>query len=59
VGTRSSQPSGAIIESSRCSSACSAICDWMKIIAWFGSMPAASQSMTMSQQFFCTSPGAS
>jgi hypothetical protein len=49
VGTRSSQPWGVIIDISRCSSACSGTRDWMKMVAWAGSTPAASQSTIISQ----------
>ena len=36
VGTRSNQPSGVIMERSRCSSACSLTSDWRKIAHFFG-----------------------
>ena len=39
---------GVIIDSSRCSSACSGTRDWMNSVACAGSTPAASQSITMS-----------
>ena len=54
VGTRSSQPSGVIIEHSRCSSACAGTCDWMKITDFSGSSPAASQSSATSIEFSFT-----
>ena len=53
VGTRSSQPSGVIIDSSRCNSACSGTCDCTKIVATPGFSPAASQSITI----WCTCSG--
>jgi hypothetical protein len=49
VGTRSSQPSGVIIDSSKCSSACSGTFDWMNSVATAGFSPAASQSTTICQ----------
>ena len=39
------------MESSRCSSACSSTRDWMNSFASPGSMPAASQSITISHTF--------
>ena len=39
VGTRSSQPSGVIIDSSRCSSACSGTWDWTNSVATPGFRP--------------------
>jgi len=59
VGTRSSQPSGVIIDSSVCNSACSGTRDWMKSVACPGSTPVASQSTTMSHTFCSTTSGSS
>jgi len=55
-GTRSSQPNGQIIDSKRCSSACSGTCDWMNSVAELGLTPAASQSTAMLMTFCEISP---
>ena len=48
VGGNALQPAeGVIMDSSRCSSACSGTCDWMKSVATPGFNPAASQSMAI------------
>jgi hypothetical protein len=57
VGTRSSQPTGVIMPSSSDSSACSGTRDCTKIVARFGSSPAASQSVTISQTLAAISSG--
>src|SRR5436309_7636271 len=49
-GTRSSQPSGTIIENSRCNSACCGTCDWTNMVQRSGSSPAASQSSSTSSE---------
>jgi hypothetical protein len=49
VGTRSSQPTGVIMDRSRCSSACSGTQDCTKIVHRWGSRPAPSQSAIISR----------
>jgi hypothetical protein len=59
VGTRSSQPSGALMPSSSDSSACSGTRLWMNSVACAGSMPDASQSISTSHTFFSITSGVS